>query len=106
MEACLRQLLQFLGDPFKPSPPSHGTVQKFPNGGSNGTEGSFNNDGSGEQKFSNTKINSGAGSGDGNGFHNRNNFGGSVVNNSGYTVGNGNGSIIHGNFDASNSRHY
>ena len=40
----------------------------------------------------------------GNGNYNCNNFGGGVVNNSGYAVGNGNGSIFHGNFDATSKR--
>ena len=40
----------------------------------------------------------------GNGDYNRHNFGGGVVNNSGYAVGNGNGSIIHGNFDATSNK--
>nr|ABF66655.1 cold-induced PsAD2-like protein [Ammopiptanthus mongolicus] len=72
---------------------------------SNGTTSSFNNYGNGNQSHTDTKINSGAYSGDGNSHHTYNKHGGSDINNSGTFNGHGNGGFIGGNFDAS-SRNY
>ncbi|KOM29143.1 hypothetical protein LR48_Vigan635s006800 [Vigna angularis] len=72
----------------------------------NGTSNSFNNHGSGNQNFSNAKINSGAYSGDRNRYNNSKHYGERVINNSGTFNGNGNGGFIEGGFNSSTSNYY
>ncbi|KAK7246282.1 hypothetical protein RIF29_41144 [Crotalaria pallida] len=73
-----------------------------------GTADSFNNYGDGNQNYSNSRINSGANSGDRYNRRTYNNHGDNAINNSGTFYGNGNGGNIGGNFDAStkNYRRY
>ncbi|CAK8531571.1 unnamed protein product [Lathyrus sativus] len=68
-----------------------------------GTADAFSNHGSGDQNFSNAKINSGANSGDRIKRRTTNNRGGRTVNNSGNFHGNGNGGYTQGDFNASTS---
>ncbi|CAL5184284.1 unnamed protein product [Lathyrus oleraceus] len=70
-----------------------------------GTANAFSNHGSGDQNFSNAKINSGANSGDRMKYRTTNNRGGRTVNNSGVFNGNGNGGYTEGNFNASTTNY-
>ncbi|XP_028751738.1 N66 matrix protein-like [Neltuma alba] len=70
-------------------------------GHNSGTQGSFNNNGSGSQNLGDVNYNSGAYSGNGNTYHRSDYHGGSLIHNSGTTQGNGNGSIVLGGFDSS-----
>ncbi|KAK4265882.1 hypothetical protein QN277_026874 [Acacia crassicarpa] len=71
-------------------------------GGHNrGTQGSFTNNGSGSQNFRDVNYNSGAYSGNRYSYHRHDDYGSSLIHNSGTTQGNGNGSIIFGGFDSS-----